>query len=267
MENVGLFHFWRIAVIVSVMTVAAVDRAFQLLRAIRTTDGSLSGLARHTDMPVATVSRLLTTLEAAGAVQREQKAYRIGPAIRELALDEEAHYDLLSIAGPHLANLAALTNETAGVAACEGRDLHHLGQVATEHDVSVTDWTGFRVGVHSGAIGLVMMAHWPTERIDAYLAPDLEQYAERTVIDPTMIRARLEQIRTDGFIWTTDEYALGVTTVAAPILDRDGLGVGALHVHGPSFRFPAQLVPTEVEQLITDRAASISGVLGWTDHE
>jgi len=249
------------------MTVAAVDRAFQLLRAIPTTDGSLSGLARQTDMPVATVSRLLTTLEAAGAVRRDEKAYRIGPAIRELASDEPAHYDLLSIAGPHLTELAALTDETAGIASCVGDELMHLGQVATDHDVSVTDWTGFRVGVHSGAIGFVMMAHWPTERVDAYLAPDLKQYVERTMIDPATIRARLDQVRVDGFLWTTDEYALGVTTIAAPIRDRDGLGIGAVHVHGPSFRFPKELVPTEIEALVTTRATAISSVLGWIDNE
>lgn len=249
------------------MTVAAVDRAFQLLRAIPASDGSLSGLARQTEMPVATVSRLLSTLEAAGAVRREAKAYRIGPAIRELALDEPAHYDLLSIAGSHLSELAAATDETAGIARSVGSELLHLGQIATEHDVSVTDWTGFRVGVHSGAIGFVIMAHWPAERVDAYLEPDLEQYVDRTMVDPSAIRARLEQIRADGFLWTTDEYAQGVTTIAAPVRDRDGLGVGAIHVHGPSFRFPKQLVPTEIEALVTARAHAISGVLGWTDSE
>lgn len=252
------------------MSVAAVDRAFQLLRAVPNSDGTLSELARVTGFPIGTVSRLMTALEAAGAVEREDKAYRIGPTITELGTGQAAAYDLVSIATARLVELAAETNETAGVAEAVGTDLVHLGQVATQHDVSVQDWTGFRVGSHSGCIGFVMMAHWSHGQIDDYLAQDLEQYVNQTVIDPAAIRARLASIRVDGFLWTTDEYAQGVTTIAAPLRDRSGAAVGALHVHGPSFRFPDpdRTDPdrtVKIETSLKHHASAISAVLGWKE--
>ncbi|MCP4964702.1 MAG: helix-turn-helix domain-containing protein, partial [bacterium] len=98
------------------MSVTSVERAFQLLRAVPTSDGTLSGLSRETGLPVATVSRLMSALEKAGAVLRnDEKVYRIGPALVELVSSEPGPYDLLALATAHLSELAAQTNETAGV--------------------------------------------------------------------------------------------------------------------------------------------------------
>lgn len=249
------------------MTVTSVERAFLLLRAVPASDGTLSGLSRETGLPVATVSRLMNALEQAGAVLRNHKTYRIGPAVVELAGDEPAAYDLLALATSHLSALAAETLETAGIAESAGTDLIHLGQIETEHDVSVRDWTGFRAPAHSGAIGFVLMAHWDEPAIDRYLGLDLEAFSPHTLTDPGAIRDRLGAIRATGWCWSTDEYALGVTTVAAPVLDRDGDAVAALHVHGPSYRFPGGRDREVIGASVRSRADAISAVLGFRGFE
>ncbi|MCP4958443.1 MAG: hypothetical protein GY925_04140 [Actinomycetia bacterium] len=139
----------------------------------------------------------------------------------------------------------------------------HLGQVATEHDVSVRDWTGFRVAAHSGAVGFVLMAFWDDAVLDEYLAGELEVFSPATMTDPEQIRARLEVVRSRGWLWSTDEYALGVTTVAAAVLDREGHAVGNLHVHGPSYRFPGTTEPDVLGRIVHERALAISTVLGF----
>lgn len=244
------------------MTVTSVDRAFQLLRAVPHTNGTLTALSRETGLAVATVSRLMETLEHAGAVVRHGKAYRIGPAISELADNGTVDYNLAALATGHLAWLSAFTNETAGVVEAVGDNLVHLGQVATEHDVAVRDWTGDRIPIHSGCIGFVVLAHMSNDEVDRYLAGELESFSPSTVTDPFTIRSRLAEVRRVGSLWTTDEYADGVTTVAAPVLDGTGRAVGALHVHGPSFRFPARSKRGAVEAAVRDRAKAISAVLG-----
>jgi len=245
------------------MSVASVERAFKLLHAVRATDGTITALSRATDLPVATVSRLMGSLERAGAVLRSNKAYRIGPAVAELADADAVGYDLLALATSHLSDLAARSGETAGIAEAVGNDLVHLGQVATDHDVAVRDWTGVRVPAHSGCIGFVLMAWWPETQIESYLDSELEAFSPHTVVDAGAVRRRLVDIRAQGFLWTTDEYALGVTTVAAPVRDRAGRAVAALHLHGPSFRFPEPERRDELATLICERAVAISTVLGW----
>lgn len=251
------------------MSVTAVDRAFALLRAVPLTDGTLSALSRETGLPVATVSRLMGTLEQAGAVSRDGKVYRIGPTVLELAGIELSTFDLLSLASAHLNELLAMTEETAGIAEAVGSDHVHLGQVATTHDVSVRDWTGVRVAAHSGCIGFVMMAHWSDVEIDTYLASDgadgaveLERFSPATLTTRAEIEPLLETVRRQGWLWTIDQYAIGVTTVAAPILDRHGSGIASLYVHGPSYRFPEPDQHSIIGQDLAARARAISAVLG-----
>lgn len=260
MENWRVFQKRIYAARVSV---ASVERAFKLLHAVRATDGTISALSRATNLPVATVSRLMGSLERAGAVLRNGKAYRIGPTVAELADADAVGYDLVALATAHLSDLAAASGETAGIAEAVGDDLVHLAQVATDHDVAVRDWTGVRVPAHSGCIGFVLMAWWPEDQVAGYLAQDLEPFSPQTMTDAAAIQKRLAAIRKNRALWTTDEYAVGVTTVAAAVRDKGGRPVAAVHVHGPSFRFPEPERRAEIESLVRERAQAISSVLGW----
>lgn len=245
------------------MTVTSVDRAFMLLRAVESGANTVSSLSHETGLALATTARLLNTLEQIGALSRVGKRYNIGPAIGELA-GQSVAYDLAALATLHMSDLVALTNETAGVAEAVGHNTLHLAQLTAERDVTVKDWTGTRVPVHHGAIGFVVMAHWSDAQVDTYLDSPLEKFTAKTVTDPKRIWDRIDHIRRTGWIWTIDEYASGVATAAAPILDRHGVSIGSLHVYGPSYRFPSDDTQAdEVGAGVAERAQAISAVLGW----
>jgi len=247
------------------MSVTSVDRSFRLLHAIAEQPASLSELSRTLNLATSTASRFLHSLHAAGAVSRDPDGtYRIGPAIFELAGGPTGGHDLAAVASTHLSALAKRTGETAGIAAAIDNDILHLAQVSADNDADVTvkDWSGQQIPAHPGCTGLVVMAHWPTEQIDDYLSRPLESYTEATVTDPWKIRQRLEQIRCDGFLWTNDEYALGVTSVASPVFDRSNRVIAALHTFGPSYRFPGSSEVDAISDELCARAAQISAVLG-----
>jgi DNA-binding IclR family transcriptional regulator len=56
--------------------------------------------------------------------------------------------------------------------------------------------------------------------------------------DPSDLRPRLQRIQLEGNAWTNGEYAEGIASVAAAIADASGEAIAAVHVHGPSYRFP-----------------------------
>ncbi len=247
---------------VSVVSVTSIDRSFRILQEISEQPGSLTDLSRALDIPTSTMGRFLGSLQAAGAIQRESNGtYSIGPTIIRLAGGRTASPDLLTVAGAHISALAKLTNETAGIAASVDDDVLHLGQVSSDADVQVRDWTGEQVAAHHGCTGLVVMAYWPEAQIDRYLAQALESFNEHTVIDANVIRERLAHIRSAGYLWTTDEYARGVTSAAAPVRDSTGRAVGALHVFGPSYRFPNAEDIESLSAELCRRAEQISSVL------
>lgn len=74
-----------------------------------------------------------------------------------------------------------------------------------------------------------------------------------------------------GNAWTRDEAAEGISSVAAAVADiGDGVAdigdgvVAAVHVHGPTYRFPDPDRPssaTDVQQVLMAAAAAISASL------
>lgn len=124
--------------------------------------------------------------------------------------------------------------------------------------VQVRDYTGLSVPMHIGPSGLCVMAQWPAEEVDRYLSRPLESYTTRTVVDPGRIRDRLEETRARGHAWVREEFAEGINSVAAPVLADGNRALGAIHVHGPAYRFPADGRADSIANLVTDAATRFS---------
>ena len=85
--------------------------------------------------------------------------------------------------------------------------------------IQVREFTNYQLPLHIVSSGLAIMAHWTTALIDRYLALTLEELTAASITDPTAIRDRLEQTHDVGFYWTREEFAEGISSVAAPVLD------------------------------------------------
>ncbi|MFQ5529064.1 MAG: IclR family transcriptional regulator [Gemmatimonadota bacterium] len=242
--------------------VQAVHRAFLVMEQLASAEMGLTELATATDLPKSTIARLLHTLQYEDAVEQDQVSgrYRIGPSIASLAGTTDRSSDLISRARPHLVVLAQESGEDAGFAVPDGHRVHYVAQTDSDNQIQIRDWTGERLPMHAVASGLAILAHWPDEALERYLDQPLRAYTENTTTSPAELRERLEQTRRDGFVWVHQELVEGLNAVAAPILDKRGRPHGALHIHGPAYRFPqpdrAEAVATlvvEKAQLITDQ--------------
>jgi len=220
--------------------VQSVERAFRLLEAVGTSPSSLTALARRADLPVSTTSRLLGTLESLGAVERSDEfgTYHIGPAILTMASAADSSENLKALARPELEWLAETCEEAAGLSVAAGFTMRYLDQVDSAQAVQVQDWVGSRLPMHVVASGLVVLAEWPAEAIDGFLERELEAPTAFSVADPDRIRTRLDALRDAGVAWTTEEVEPGINAVAAAIVTGMGDVVGAVHMHGPAYRFP-----------------------------
>src|SRR4051812_41164127 len=203
---------------------------------------------------------MLASLVREGAVEQlpGERRYRLGPRIETLAGGLVVTRSLVSIARPHLAELAASTGEAAGLSVPDGRTMHYVDQVDGAHPVSVRDWTGARIAMHAVSSGLAVLALRSPAEIDAYLDRPLERFTDRTMTDPGLLRARLQRIQVGGHVWTNGEYADGIASVAAAFADDSGEVVGAVHLHGPSYRFPAAGDEAELARQVETAATRIS---------
>lgn len=223
--------------------VQSIRRAFGVLRALANGPLGVSEIAIASRIPKSTAARLLSTLAAEGAVEQVpgERRYRLGPDLFSIASGLGETWDIVSIARPALVDLAAQLGEAAGVAIRDGWTVQYVDQVEppNPNPVQVRDWTGTRIPLHAVPSGQVFLAQLPAPVLSRYLAEPLEAFTKRTLTDAPALLERLREVRRDGHAWVRDEYSEGLSSVAAPIADARAEIVAAVHVHGPSYRFPA----------------------------
>jgi len=240
--------------------VQSVERAFQIMQALALSPAGVSDISRRVELPKSTVARLLATLEEQDAVERgpDGFTFQIGSALRELAASIDGSMGLVDLVRPSLARLASLTRETAGFSVAEGYRVHYLAQVDSDRTIQVRDWTGELIPMHLVPSGLAMLAHWALDDIAAYVARTLESTTEKSVTDADQLIARLQDIREKGHAWGRGEFSEGINSVGAAVLDQSRRVLGAVHIHGPAFRFPVDGDEERVAKLAMDAASSLA---------
>lgn len=247
-------------------TVQSIERAFGILRVLSVEPAGVTEVATQVSLPKSTVARLLSTLEGLGAVERsnESSHYQIGQAMRELSGHVDASAGLVVAARPHLELLAERFGEATGFSVPDGYAVRYLTQVESPNPVQVRDYSGLVLPMHVGPAGIAIMAQWPQEEIAHYLSRPLVAFTSSTVTDPAEIDKRLEQARSDGHVWVHEEYAEGISSVAAPVFDRGGVVRGAIHMHGPTYRFPAPGDADAIAEGVRNAAEGFTGRVSAT---
>ena len=65
----------------------------------------------------------------------------------------------------------------------------------------------------------------------------LSPVTDRTITDPAELLAQLAEIRARGYAESNGERQVGASSVAAPVLDRNGNLLAVISVCGPEDRF------------------------------
>jgi DNA-binding IclR family transcriptional regulator len=243
-----------------VSRVQSIERAFAVLGALGDGPIGVTEVAARVDLPKSTAARMLASLAREGAVEQVPGGtrYRLGARIASLAASVVPTRSIVALAHPVLVALASATGEAAGLSVADGFVVHYVDQVETTHQVLVRDWTGTRLPMHAVSSGQVFLAHLAPSIVDRLLAHPLERFTPRTVVQPARLRDRFRQIQIDGYAWTQDEFAEGLNSVAAPIAGAAGEVTAAVHVHGPSYRFPPPGAETTIALHVLAAAARIS---------
>jgi IclR family pca regulon transcriptional regulator len=187
--------------------------------------------------------------------------YRLGGRLATLAAGVLPTRSLARLARPSLADLSASVGEAAGLSVPDGDLVHYVEQVDTPNPVSVRDWTGSRIPMHAVSSGQVLLAFRPATALERYLERPLERFTDLTIVEAETLRERLRAVRREGFAWAREEFDRGISSVAAPIADASGEVVAAVHLHGPSYRFPASGTEATVAERVVAAAAQIASSL------
>lgn len=244
-------------------SVQSIRRAFDVLGALADGPLGVTDVADRAGLPKSTAARLLATLTGEGAVEQVpgDTLYRLGPRMVTLAGGFSLARSLAAIARPTLVELAEASGEAAGLGIPDGDRIHYIDQVDTPNPVLVRDWTGARAPLHAVSSGQVLLAFRSPAVIERYLDGVLERFTPRTLTEPDAVRERLREVRRQGCTWAIGEFDPDIASVAAPIADGSGEVIAAVHLHGPSYRFPPPDGADDLARLVVAGAARIAAGL------
>lgn len=250
------------------MSVQSVERAFAILRALTTGPAGVSQVAERTGLPKSTVSRLLATLVEVGAVHQSDAmgSYSLGEALIDLSSAASPSRNLASMVRPYLVGLMGEIQEVAGLGVLDGDRVYYLDQVDADHEVQVRDWTGESVDAHVVSSGLVLLAYAPKQTRSEFLGRNHARWTEHSITDTILLGRRLDDVRRAGFVWVYEEMSEGLNSVAAPIFNHAGTAIAAVHVHGPSYRFPSDGATASIAAAVVATAQRISDRLAGRHH-
>ena len=244
---------------------SAADRLLDVLAAFEQTHPSLtlSEIARRAALSLPTAHRLVAALTAWGALERDETGrYHVGLRLWEVAALAPRGVALRQAALPFLEDLYEATHENVHLAVRDGSDVVYIERLSGRSAVGVRSQVGARWPLHATGVGLVLLAHGPSDLQDRYLADELASFTPFTpftVTDPALLRRTLAEVRRAGVAVSDRQITDDALSVAAPVRGARGEVVAAVSVVVPwaGAQTPA-LLPT-----VRLAGRGISRALGW----
>ncbi|HEY7888599.1 MAG TPA: IclR family transcriptional regulator C-terminal domain-containing protein [Steroidobacteraceae bacterium] len=191
---------------------------------------TLSDIARSAAIPAATARRCLLTLEDLGYVTRHGRSFLLRPKVLELGAAYLDSMDIEHLTQTHLEDLARKTGDSAAMSVLDGNDIVYVARASVRTLLRLEAHVGSRFPAHATSMGRVLLAGLSPERLEHYFeTAKLMALTDKTVCDPTELRALIDECRHSGYAAVADELAYGVVALAVPVLDLSGRIVAALN--------------------------------------
>jgi IclR family pca regulon transcriptional regulator len=220
---------------------------------------TLSEVARLTGLTRATARRVLLTLQHLGYARSDGRAFELTPKVLDLGYAYLSSLDLASIAEPAMEALVERTHESCSAAVLDGSEIVYVARVPTKRIMTISLGLGSRLPAYATSMGRVLLAELEREQVDDLIGPGpLPAITDRTITKPADLHDELARVRRQGWALVDQELELGLRSVAAPLLDRQGRAVAALNVSSHAGRVSLDVIRKDFLPALLETAGRIS---------
>ncbi len=246
--------------------IQSIERAAAILRLLsgRTRRLGVVDLAGELGLSKGTVHGLLRTLQHVGFVEQDPETgkYQLGAALLHMGSSYLDGNELRTRALNWSDSLASRTQEAVRIGTL------HEGKVLIVHHVFRPDDSlqtldvGSLLPAHATALGKMLLAHHPYALAEL-VGNGLASYTDATICDLERLERELARSRERGWAADVGELHPGQVSLAAPIMDRSGVAVGAMGIFGPPERLLVARQPRgELLAYVREAARAVSRELG-----
>ena len=214
-------------IFMSKYTVPAIDHSMKILEYLRLESPrskSLSEIAESVSLNKSTCFRILQSLQKYNIVfQEKDKTYKLGMYLTILGEKASDYsYDLKKIQY-YLKKASELTNETCMVSQRFGyNEMIYIAKQESQNEFRINTSVGQKRTMINTSGGKCYLA-FSEEEVFSIIESlgGLSKYTPHSIIDMEEYMRELSRIRERGYSIGNQEYVLGVSGVAVPILDSN----------------------------------------------
>jgi DNA-binding IclR family transcriptional regulator len=239
-------------------TTGSIAHATSILICLSNDVHALTDIARQCNLGKSTVHRILKLLGEAQLVVQDStnRRYYLGPLITQLASNPiTTHEYLIMYANEEMKHLSYISEETVTLDIMIGIQHFSLYEIASKHDLKVTQESRMSGPLQAGASVKVMLSLFNDKQLKVALdTMNITRATERTVTNKELLMAQIKEIRQQGYAISYGERIPGALCISVPI-NNYVLPV-AMSVVGPESRL--QLRATAVIEELKASSVRIS---------
>ncbi|GAA2038900.1 IclR family transcriptional regulator [Yaniella flava] len=233
----------------------SVDRALSILWILNGMQrATVTEVAAELEVHKSTASRLLTALERQQLVMRQptSQAYELSHGILQLAGSVNAQNDLTKSAQILVEHVAREFKLTANVAILDDIYAVNIAQSApSERFFTPRQYVGRRTPGHATSSGKVLIAAAEESVQQRLLTQPLEQFTDRTILEPAQFRDELTMVRERGWAVSDNEWDNDMTAVAVPLLGVNSQVIATVTITGFTHDLPPESFAPQADKLST----------------
>ncbi|HPE59470.1 MAG TPA: IclR family transcriptional regulator C-terminal domain-containing protein [Thiolinea sp.] len=217
-------------------------------------------IARKTALNRTVARRLVLTLEYLGYLEQTSRIYRLTPRVLSLASGFLQGRDLGKHVTPILKSYSDQIRESVSFAMLDGDQAIYVAHSPGDPTLITQGFTvGTRLPLLATAIGRALLAFLPEGRRETLLAQvPRVAYTPETRMDTAALREVLRITLERGYALVRNEFEVGVTSLAVPVLRAGTEVVGALGIAGPNPRLDDPAAQQQRLDKLRDCAATIA---------
>ena len=215
------------------------------------TPRTLSEISQDLNYPVSSALALLRSVQAMGYLNYDFESKTYFPSL-SFAMLGHWRYDRLFEGGAMaqmIDHLAAISQETVSLGIQNGLHSQHIHLVHNSLlSLRYLPPVGTLRPLLRSAVGRVLLAQQPKQAVLRIVEKINSLGAdEGRVFDPKVVLAELDQVRADGYAFSSGVFVDGAAIVSVALPQRVGEVPMAISISGPSTRITPESVPTLLE--------------------
>lgn len=245
--------------------VQSVARALEILRCFRyAPEMGISEIAEEMNLNKSTVFGLVNTLTGYGYLEQvpSNRKYRLGLELFEMGNLVLSRIDIRNEAKELCTPLVQKYPATVHIATHSEGEVVYVDKLDAGLSLISASSVGKRLPMHCTGVGKAILAYLPETYIDQYLQFPLKKFTEKTVTTRQQLADELSNVRKMGIAMDQEEIELGLSCIAAPILQRNGEPVLAISLSFPYGRISSINLEEAKEELLM-RTRTLSARLGY----